>query len=63
MAIAPPQMHQSTIICYGRIDRDGQRFLLGDLLGRIFMLLLDYEVTSEGGRNVKDLKVILLNGF
>nr|AVV64025.1 CPSF A subunit region family protein [Anisakis simplex] len=59
-AIAPPLMHQSQINCYAKIDRDGQRYLLGDLSGRIFMLLLDLNVTSDGTATVKDLKVELL---
>lgn len=30
----------STMACYGRVDSDGSRYLLGDLSGRLFMLLL-----------------------
>uniref|UniRef100_A0A915B6F3 DNA damage-binding protein 1 n=1 Tax=Parascaris univalens TaxID=6257 RepID=A0A915B6F3_PARUN len=59
-AIAPPLIHQSQIGCYGKIDRDGQRYLLGDLSGRIFMLLLDLDVATDGTASVKDLKVELL---
>ncbi|KHN84948.1 DNA damage-binding protein 1 [Toxocara canis] len=59
-AIAPPLIHQSQINCYGIIDRDGQRYLLGDLSGRIFMLLLDLDVAADGTASVKDLKVELL---
>lgn len=43
---------QSTITCYGRVDSDGSRYLLGDMSGRLFMLLLEVE-----GIVVKDLKV------
>lgn len=43
-AIAPPSIRQSTITCYGKVDPNGSRYLLGDLGGRLFMLLL---VTEE----------------
>lgn len=45
---------QSTITCYGRVDSDGSRYLLGDMAGRLFMLLLDRE---ENSSTVRDLKV------
>lgn len=45
-------VQQSTITCYGRVDSDGSRYLLGDMSGRLFMLLLEVE-----GTVVKDLKV------
>lgn len=31
----------STIVCYGKVDANGSRYLLGDMSGRLFMLLLD----------------------
>jgi len=57
-AVAPPLIHQSTITCFGKIDRNGQRFLLGDMAGRLFMLLLDTEESMDGVSSVKDLKVL-----
>ncbi|XP_065647466.1 DNA damage-binding protein 1 isoform X2 [Hydra vulgaris] len=57
LAVAPPAMKQSSLSCYGRVDKEGLRYLLGDTSGRIFMLFLDYQTkTSE----VKDLKLELL---
>ena len=45
--------------CYARIDKTGERFLLGDVSGRLFMLLLvkDRDLTREGALEIKDLKV------
>ena len=43
------------ITCYGLVDPDGRRYLLGDMEGRLFMLLLEVE-----GALVKDIKVELL---
>lgn len=60
LAIAPPLIHQAQISCYGKVDNDGQRYLLGDLSGRIFMLLLELGITPEGESSVKTLKVELL---
>uniref|UniRef100_A0A914W414 DNA damage-binding protein 1 n=1 Tax=Plectus sambesii TaxID=2011161 RepID=A0A914W414_9BILA len=59
-AVAPPLIHQSTITCFGKIDKTGQRFLLGDMAGRLFMLLLDTVEGMDGMASVKDLKVELL---
>ena len=36
-----PSFQTSTILCYGKVDEDGSRHLLGDLSGRLFMLLTD----------------------
>lgn len=38
--IAPASMKQSPINCYAQIDKDGKRYLLGDLSGRLFCLIL-----------------------
>ena len=51
---------QSTIICYGKVDSNGSRYLLGDMAGRLFMLLLEREEKMDGSATVKDLKVELL---
>ena len=51
---------QSTITCYGKVDANGSRYLLGDMAGRLFMLLLEKEEKMDGTVSVKDLKVELL---
>ena len=51
---------QSTITCYGKVDANGSRYLLGDMSGRLFMLLLEKEDKMDGSGNIKDLKVELL---
>lgn len=60
LAIAPPIIKQSTITCYGKVDNNGSRYLLGDMAGRLFMLLLEKEEKMDGSVLVKDLKVELL---
>lgn len=46
----------STIVCYGKVDANGSRYLLGDLSGRLFMLLLD----KPDDRSEATVKVELL---
>ncbi|XP_060580249.1 DNA damage-binding protein 1-like [Ruditapes philippinarum] len=58
--IAPPAIKQSTITCCGKVDANGQRYLLGDMNGRLFMLLLEKEEKMDGSSTIKDLKVELL---
>merc|ERR550532_958617 len=53
-------MQQSTIICYARVDQDGSRYLLGNMAGQLFMLLLLKEEKMDGTCIVKDLKLELL---
>ena len=60
LAIAPPMIKQSTVTCYGKVDANGSRYLLGDMAGRLFMLLLEREEKMDGNVIVKDLKVELL---
>ncbi|XP_071453607.1 DNA damage-binding protein 1 [Hetaerina americana] len=55
--VAPPLIKQSTICCYGRVDANGSRYLLGDMAGHLFMLLLEREEKMDGTMAVKDLKV------
>lgn len=50
----------STIVCYAKVDPNGERYLLGDLAGRLFMLLLEKEEKMDGTFNVKEPKVELL---
>lgn len=47
------------IVCYALIDKHGERILLGDMQGRLFMLVLH---TKEGERysEVDDIKVHLI---
>ncbi len=63
-AIAPPNMQHSTIISYARVDQDGSRYLLGNMAGQLFMLLLLKEEKMEDEKSpswiVKDLKLELL---
>ncbi|PFX32002.1 DNA damage-binding protein 1 [Stylophora pistillata] len=59
-AIAPPALKQSTITCYGKIDANGSRYLMGDMNGRLFMLLLERQELMDGNIEVKDLKLELL---
>ncbi|XP_007885605.1 DNA damage-binding protein 1 isoform X1 [Callorhinchus milii] len=60
LAIAPPAIKQSTIVCHNRVDPNGSRYLLGDMEGRLFMLLLEREEQMDGNITVKDLRVELL---
>lgn len=53
-------LQQSTITCYGKIDTNGSRYLLGDMNGRLFMLLLERQELMDGNIEVKDLKLELL---
>jgi len=53
-------VQQSTINCFGQVDSNGSRYLLCDMAGRLFMLLLEDEVMEDGKHVVKDLKVELL---
>lgn len=48
------------LTCYGTVDKEGLRYLLGDSSGRLFMLFLETETNSDGFVEVKDLKVELL---
>ena len=56
-AIAPPLLRQSTVNCYCPVD--DSRYLLGDMSGRLFLLLLEKD-DSPNGSGVKDLKLELL---
>ncbi|KAL3068044.1 hypothetical protein niasHT_038034 [Heterodera trifolii] len=57
-AIAPPLIHMARFNCCGRIDRTGERFLLGDMSGRLFMLLLIRDPAKED--EIRDIKIELL---
>lgn len=64
VVIAPPLIKQSPINCYAQIDKDGRRYLLGDLSGRLFCLILepgpDFKINSDHRLDVKELKLELL---
>ncbi|RUS91294.1 hypothetical protein EGW08_000908 [Elysia chlorotica] len=57
IAIAPAQIKLSPINCYGKVDANGSRYLLGNLAGDLFMLILEKEEKMDGTVLVKDLKV------
>ena len=60
LAVAPPAIKQSPLVCFGKVDNDGLRYLLGDMSGRLFMLFLEKQSLLDGTVEVKDLKVELL---
>lgn len=47
-------------MCHNRVDPNGSRYLLGDMEGRLFMLLLEKEELMDGAVVLKDLRVELL---
>ncbi|XP_077558107.1 DNA damage-binding protein 1-like [Haemaphysalis longicornis] len=60
IVITPDILAQSTVVCYGKVDADGSRYLLADLAGRLFMLLVHYEDHMDGTRVVGDLRLEFL---
>ena len=42
------------------VDPDGSRYLLGDMAGHLYMLLLLREEKMDGTADIKDLKLELL---
>lgn len=60
MYVSHSQLQQSTIVCHNRVDPNGSRYLLGDMEGRLFMLLLEKEELMDGTVVLKDLHVELL---
>lgn len=51
---------QSTINCYARVDSKGQRYLLGNMYGQLFMLFLETADNGKGCASVREIKVELL---
>lgn len=47
-------------MCYARVDPTGSRYLLGDLIGHLFMLFLEREERPDGITIVKDIKFEVL---
>ncbi|XP_014257625.1 DNA damage-binding protein 1 isoform X2 [Cimex lectularius] len=60
VATAPPVIKNSTIVCYAKVDSTGCRYILGDMAGHLFMLMLEREEKIDGVPAVKDAKVELL---
>lgn len=60
VAVAPAIIKQSTINCYARVDSKGFRYLLGNMIGHLFMMFLETEENGKGQLSVKDIKVELL---
>ncbi|KFM57826.1 DNA damage-binding protein 1, partial [Stegodyphus mimosarum] len=56
IAISPALIKQSVINCYCKVDENGSRYLLGNMAGRLFMLLLEREEKMDGSIHVRDLK-------
>lgn len=53
---APPLIKQSPIQCYAKLDERGSRYLLGDLSGRLFCLILEDQNVQLGDKlEVKDI--------
>jgi len=48
-------------MCYARVDPTGSRYLLGDLVGHLFMLFLERD--GPEGTEVKDIKFEVLGVF
>jgi DNA damage-binding protein 1 len=57
VAVAPPQLRESTVTCYCKIDPNGARYLLGDMSGRLFLLLLEAEEMMNCAVSVKGIKL------
>ena len=55
LAIAPPTIKAAVLECHARID--AFRYLLGDMAGRLFMLLLEKDEKMDGEITIRDLKV------
>jgi DNA damage-binding protein 1 len=45
------------------MDSNGARYLLGDMAGRLYLMLLEHEENSDGTCVVKDLKVEVLGNI
>ncbi|XP_047506298.1 DNA damage-binding protein 1 [Pieris napi] len=60
VAVAPPQIKMTPINCYSPVGPAGLRYLLGDIAGRLFMLVLEVQDRGDNTQTVRDLKVELL---
>lgn len=60
VARAPLINYQSHATCYGIIDSNGQRYLVGDLCGRLFLVKLEVAINFSGVKYVCDIKVNLI---
>ncbi|KAF4521020.1 hypothetical protein B566_EDAN002515 [Ephemera danica] len=57
---SPPVLKHSSIVCYAQVDANGTRYLLGDMAGHLFLLLLEQEEKMDGTVIVRDMKVEML---
>ena len=57
-AIAPPGLKQSSVSCYCQLDVN--RFLIGDMSGRLFILILCREEENKDNNSAFKLKLIFL---
>ncbi|XP_014287545.1 DNA damage-binding protein 1 [Halyomorpha halys] len=60
VSVGPPVIKHSSITCYAKVDTDGCRYILGDMAGHLFMLLLEKDEKVDGTESVRDIKVELL---
>lgn len=60
VSVGPPVIKHSSITCYAKVDTDGCRYILGDMAGHLFMLLLEKDERVDGTESVRDIKVELL---
>ncbi|KAI6206956.1 hypothetical protein M3Y94_00974300 [Aphelenchoides besseyi] len=58
-AVAPPFIHVAQVCCYATVDANGERMLLGDVQGRLYMLVLITD-KAEDPTMIKDIKIQLL---
>ncbi|CAD5226395.1 unnamed protein product [Bursaphelenchus xylophilus] len=59
-AVSPFLLHMAEICCYCLVDKNGERLLLGDIHGRLFLLVLHTREQDNGIAEVSDIKVQLL---
>lgn len=51
-------MQNRAITTFERVEESGHRYLMGDMGGQLYMLMLEFE--AQGADKVKDIKVELL---
>ncbi|KAI6225193.1 DNA damage-binding protein 1 [Aphelenchoides fujianensis] len=57
-AVAPPFINVAQICCYAHVDENGERILLGDVQGRLYMLVL-VSKQEERKKSVENIKFIV----
>lgn len=58
--LAPSMIKQNIINCYAPVDKDGTRYLLGDMAGKLYMLCLIKGESTDESDAVKNLHIELL---